>query len=110
MTVFVDDMFAEYKGMIMCHMIADNDIELFAMANKIGVDLRWHQCKGTWKSHFDICLSKRKLALRYGAVEITQRDLAMKLWNRRKNFKNKGPSKRTRKKPIQIRRRRKAYA
>lgn len=56
--------------MIMCHMIADTDAELRAMAEKIGVRQRWHQ-----GDHFDICLKKRALAVAAGAVEVTQRQL-----------------------------------
>lgn len=68
MTVYVDDMQAPYRGMIMCHMLADSDQELREMASKIGVSDIWHQ-----GDHFDICQAKRKLAVKHGAVEITQR-------------------------------------
>jgi hypothetical protein len=74
MPVYVDDMNAEYRRMKMCHMIADTEDELHAMADKIGVARRWHQAKGTPRSHYDICLSKRALAVDFGAREITQRD------------------------------------
>lgn len=69
MTVYVDDMEAPFGNMIMCHMIADTDEELRAMADKIGVAQRWHQ-----GDHFDIALSKKKLAIKFGAIEITQRE------------------------------------
>ena len=68
MTVYVDSMRAKYGRLIMCHMIADIDAELRAMADKIGVKQKWHQ-----GDHFDICLAKRALAIKAGAVEITQR-------------------------------------
>ncbi len=74
MTVYVDDMRAKLGRMTMCHMLADSDDELLAMADRIGVDRRWHQKPGTRYSHFDICLSKRALAVAAGAVEITLRD------------------------------------
>lgn len=73
MTVYVDDMRAQYGRMVMCHMVADTDDELHAMADKIGVARRWHQKAGTYRSHYDIALSKRALAVQHGAVEITQR-------------------------------------
>lgn len=66
MTVYVDSMRAPYGRLIMCHMIADTDEELRLMAAKIGVAAKWHQ-----GNHFDICLSKRALAIANGAVEIT---------------------------------------
>lgn len=82
MTVYVDDMRAAYGRMTMCHMIADSSTELFAMAAKIGVGLRWVQDKGTPREHFDIALSKRALALAQGAREITWRQCAMMIGNR----------------------------
>lgn len=59
----------------MCHMLADSTEELVGMANKIGVRRKWVQHEGTYKEHFDICLSKRALALRNGAVEVSQSEL-----------------------------------
>ncbi|WP_321953159.1 DUF4031 domain-containing protein [Paraburkholderia bannensis] len=73
MTVYVDDMRASYGRMVMCHMIADTDDELHAMAAAIGVARRWHQKPGTARSHYDIALSKRGAAVMRGAVEITWR-------------------------------------
>lgn len=73
MTVYVDDMRAAYGRMVMCHMIADTDDELHAMADAIGVARRWHQKPGTPRSHYDIALSKRAIAVQLGAVEITWR-------------------------------------
>ena len=43
MTVFVDDMRAAYRGMTMCHMMADTLAELHAMAERIGVGRNWFQ-------------------------------------------------------------------
>lgn len=73
MTVYVDDMRAEFGRMVMCHMVADTDDELHAMAAKIGVARRWHQAPPRHDSHYDIALSKRALAVAQGAVEITWR-------------------------------------
>lgn len=84
MAVYVDDMQAGYGRMKMCHMIADTDEELHAMADKIGVARRWHQKPGTPQSHYDICLSKRALAVQHGAVEIKMRETAMMC--RRRHF------------------------
>lgn len=68
MAVYVDNMRAPFGRLIMCHMIADTDDELNAMADAIGVSRRWHQ-----GDHYDICLSKRAKAVSLGAVEITLR-------------------------------------
>lgn len=76
MTVYVDDMRHPFGRMIMCHMLADTEQELHAMAAKIGVARRWHQKSNTPHSHYDICLSKRADAVRLGAKEIGRREVA----------------------------------
>lgn len=73
MPVYVDDMRAPFGRLIMCHMVADTEEELLAMADKIGVARRWHQYPGADRSHFDIGLSKRALAVAAGAIEIEGR-------------------------------------
>ena len=74
MTVYVDDMKAGFGRMKMCHMLADTDDELHAMAALIGVARKWWQSpERTSGSHYDIALSKRALAIQAGAVEITLR-------------------------------------
>ncbi len=83
MSVYVDDMRAPFGRMIMCHMIADTDEELHAMAAKIGVSRRWHQKPGTPRSHYDIALSKRDLAVEHGALAITWRQAGVMCRNRR---------------------------
>lgn len=83
MAVFVDDMRAPFRHMIMCHMVADTPTELRAMADVIGVDWRWVQDAGTYREHFDICLAKRALAVQHGAREITWRELSMFIQHRR---------------------------
>lgn len=78
MTVYVDDMRAPFGRLVMCHMIADTDEELHAMADTIGVARRWHQKPPrASSSHYDIALSKRALAVKAGAVEITWRDCSL---------------------------------
>lgn len=78
MSVYVDDMKAPFGNMVMCHMWADSDDELLAMADRIGVARKWIQGHPTlsfgrhrnasWV-HFDIAQSKRALAVRLGAIE-----------------------------------------
>lgn len=75
MTVYVDTMRARYRRMTMCHMIADTTAELLAMADCIGVDRKWLQDANTPREHFDISRSKRRLALVFGAVEVSPREL-----------------------------------
>lgn len=71
MTVYVDDMKAKFGNMVMCHMIADSDEELHAMADAIGVARRWHQAPPRHHSHYDIAQSKKAIAIKNGAVAIT---------------------------------------
>lgn len=86
MTVYVDDMRASYGRMKMCHMLADSDEELRAMADRIGVAQQWHQ-----GDHFDIALSKRTLAIQAGAVEITIKQAAKMNYIRRRTGKLGNP-------------------
>lgn len=84
MAVYVDNMRAPFGNMIMCHMFADSDEELLEMADKIGVQRKWHQYPGTYRSHFDIALSKRALAVKAGAEEVDFRKIAELIKQRRK--------------------------
>lgn len=83
MTVYVDDMRAKFGRMIMCHMIADTDEELHAMAARIGVQRKWHQAPPKHDSHYDIALSTRAKAVAAGAVEITWRTCGTMNFRRR---------------------------
>lgn len=92
MSVYVDDMEAEFtpthvkhRTYVMCHMIADTHQELIQMAETIGVQRKWIQQPGNHGEHFDICKSKRVLAVRAGAVELSTRDLAQKTFDRRRD-------------------------
>ncbi len=71
MTVYVDSGKHPYGRMQMCHMLADTLNELHAMADRIGVKRKWYQNKSI--PHYDICLSKRRLAIRAGANEIDRK-------------------------------------
>jgi hypothetical protein len=83
MTVYVDDMRAKFGRMIMCHMIADTDEELHAMAAKIGVARKWHQSPPKHDSHYDVSLGCRAQAVAAGAVEITWRQCGAMNFRRR---------------------------
>ncbi len=77
--VYVDNYYdtgVRYRGMKMCHMIADTTEELLAMVNKIDVKRKWIQHAGMINEHFDICFSKRVLAVKAGAKEINFRAYA----------------------------------
>lgn len=71
MACYVDPAIHDFGRMKMCHLFADSDEELHAMADRIGVARRWHQKppKASWP-HYDVCKSKRALAVKLGAVEV----------------------------------------
>lgn len=77
MSVYVDDMKAAVGRLRLCHMYADTPDELRAMIARIGVDPKWIENPGTPREHIDIAQSKRRLAVAAGAVEITQRQMAV---------------------------------
>lgn len=89
MAVYVDNMRAYYGRMIMCHMIADTDEELHEMADKIGLKREWHQSPNTYRSHYDISISKRALAVLEGAVEINMQQLGAIMKQKRESLENK---------------------
>lgn len=72
--IYVDTWNAPYRGMVMCHLGADTHDELLQIVDAIGVDRKWIQYPGTWREHFDICLTKKKQALALGAVELSPKD------------------------------------
>ena len=77
MSVYVDDMYrypiGQFGRMKMSHLMADSTDELLDMADRIGVARRWIQQagQGRHREHFDIAKSKRDLAIREGAIEIS---------------------------------------
>ena len=71
MTVYVDTMRAPFKGMVMCHMIADTEAELHTMAAAIGMQRRSYQ-----GDHYDVPLEMKRLAMDLGAREIGIRECA----------------------------------
>lgn len=85
MTVYVDDCRIPYLGMLMCHMMADSTGELVAMARQIGVNPKFIQHAGTPLEHFDVCRSKRAMAVRAGAIEVTSRQMAKMRMARKKS-------------------------
>jgi len=86
-SVYVDDMEAGFGRMKMCHMIADSSEELLAMADKIGVRRKWIQYPGTPREHFDICLAKKELAIKAGAIAITWAELGRMSFERAKKWR-----------------------
>ena len=84
MVVYVDDMYkypvGRFGRMKMSHLMADSSEELLAMVVRIGVNPFWIQNEGDGpdREHFDISMSKRKLAIAHGAKQVTMRELAQR--------------------------------
>jgi hypothetical protein len=76
--VYVDNFYVTGGGnfgrMKMSHLIADTTEELLEMVDRIGVQRKWIQHKGTLGEHFDIAIVKRRLAITHGAKEINFRE------------------------------------
>jgi hypothetical protein len=76
--------------MVMCHMMADTTDELLAMADRIGVARKWIQHPGTEREHFDVCKTKRALAVEAGAIEFGRAELVALLRRKRSTNANGG--------------------
>lgn len=73
--VYVGTMEFGYGRMKMFHMASINIEALHKMADKIGIQRKWFQNdKGNEMTpHYDVCKSKKYLAIQNGAVEINDR-------------------------------------
>lgn len=86
--VYVDKRKYNYKHMVMCHLLADSKLELLEFANKLNLNSKHIQFENTYKEHFDICLTKRKLAIQLGAIEISNKELYSLLNIKREQYNN----------------------
>lgn len=68
--------YARRHGKQWCHLIADTEEELHAFAQRLGLKRVWAQYN-RHGCHYDMIPSKRALAIKYGAQEITWRELAI---------------------------------
>ena len=55
--------------MIMSHMFADDLEELHTLAQAIGLKREWFQTNSS-VPHYDVCQTKRALAIEQGAIEL----------------------------------------
>jgi hypothetical protein len=85
MSVYVDGERNSFGRMKMCHMIADTLEELHDMAQRIGLRREWFQKSRSGMPHYDVCQSKRALAVKLGAVEINRRQLVELVKKHREN-------------------------
>ena len=80
----VDDGRWPLGRMKMSHLIADSHEELVACAGALGLSPDYIQYPHTWKEHLDVSRSKRAEAIRLGAREITRREMALAIRERRR--------------------------
>jgi len=88
--VYVDDARHIYGRMIMSHMTATNEQELHDMVDKIGISRTHFQ--NINKPHYDICQSKKRLAIRHGAIQIPVAQLIFKARMLKKRMENEANS------------------
>lgn len=77
MPVYIDSNRNHFRGMLMCHMMSDSIAELMAMADTIGLQREWFQPNSF--PHFDLSKSRRKDALKAGAIALEPRQFVRKL-------------------------------
>lgn len=76
MAVFVDSLIVgipsqRWPFRYHCHLVADTPDELHVFAAKLGLKRHWYQ--HTTVPHYDLTEGKRKLAVRFGAIELSRR-------------------------------------
>lgn len=67
MPIYVDDARIPWRGKQWCHMVADTVDELHEFASRLGLRPEWFQRK-TLYPHYDVTMSVRERALKFGAV------------------------------------------
>ncbi len=75
MSVYVDNMQSclpnkNWRYRKVCHMTADTIEELYEMASLIGLKKEWFQNINKRHPHYDLTPNKRKLAIKYGAIQL----------------------------------------
>jgi hypothetical protein len=65
-----------------CHLLADSEEELHAMADSLGMPRRFFQSHA-WRWHYDLPAHLREEAVRNGAVEVTMHFVGSLLKSRR---------------------------
>lgn len=87
MSVYVDPLMehggsSTFRWKTSCHMYADTLDELHAMALVVGMKRSWFQDKPSMP-HYDLVESRRRDAVRRGAVEHTKREMVAFMQARR---------------------------
>jgi hypothetical protein len=79
MTVYVDELKDYQKnvaghGSVWCHLFSDDVEELHAFAGSLGLKRSWFQNRPRFP-HYDLVPSKRALAVKKGAVQVTRDEM-----------------------------------
>ena len=87
MMVFVDALMftlpnTKWRWRTGCHLLADTEDELHAMAVAIGLKREWFQSH-SHLPHYDLTASKRRLALEHGAKEASRIEVVRRMRARR---------------------------
>ncbi|HEY9678657.1 MAG TPA: DUF4031 domain-containing protein [Drouetiella sp.] len=96
MAVYVDQLMHHggtgfWAGKKSCHMFADTLEELHAMAEKIGMKRAWFQDNGQSAEHYDLVASRRALAIKQGAIELTKREQVVYFINLSRERRGQAP-------------------
>jgi hypothetical protein len=73
--VYIGTLEYAYNGMLMSHLASPNIEALHEMAAKLGIRKWFQDDDKHLHPHYDVCKSKKKLALQLGAIEIDDREL-----------------------------------
>lgn len=76
--VYVDNMNTRTGDWIMCNLVADAEDELFAMAEVCKLKKEWVTNEPYRRLSFPVSLSKKKIAIANGAMEISIVELMMR--------------------------------
>lgn len=78
MTIYVDPGRYPYRGMIMCHMMTDDNLdELHIFAARLGLKRAWFQAHAR-HPHYDISQGKRAQAIALGAQPVSSAQMLQK--------------------------------
>jgi hypothetical protein len=77
MSVYVDSLI-DYGWRLgpSCHLTADTETELHEFAQSIGLKRSWADTKIEKLIHYDLVKSKRDLAIKKGAIELTRKEVS----------------------------------
>jgi hypothetical protein len=84
MTVYVDKTENAFRGMIMCHMLADTLAELHEMDRSLGMWREWVQ--PVLSPHYDSSKTRREAAVKAGVVKLDRREVGASIKRPHKNW------------------------